>query len=80
MHGFALLVVWAMLNLAHRYPPADSTVVSSAALHAMAPPERLSIAPTEGAALPDWVQQRRHQDSAAPWQVDAQGHVVWDHP
>lgn len=36
-------------------------------------PPRADVAPPD---LPRWVLQARHHDTAAPWAVDAQGHVL----
>lgn len=84
LYGIALLVVLGLLGLANRYPPADPTSLTAAANRTDAAGQRhqdsLTVPEAGDAALPDWVQRRRHQDQLAPWRVDAQGHVVWARP
>lgn len=79
-HG--LLLALAMMVLGHAlHPPehpmprqasAPPSAVPWAAVAALPSPRA-----TQGDALPDWVRQAQRQDTAAPWQVDAQGHVQW---
>lgn len=76
-HGLALGAgAWVLRQATH----ADTVPV-----HATAPvqrsvpggvqkaPPRADVAPPD---LPRWVLQARHHDTAAPWAVDAQGHVL----
>lgn len=86
IYGITVLMVMGVLSLANRYPPAAPSPSPSAmaaghtAAQAERRNERLAAAETGSAALPDWVERRRLQDSAAPWRLDDQGRVVWVRP
>lgn len=79
-HG--LLLVLAMLVLNHAmqppvHPMPRQVSAPSSALPWAAAAAQPSPRAEQGGALPDWVRQAQRQDTAAPWQVDAQGHVQW---
>lgn len=76
-HGLALGAgAWVLRQATH----ADTVPVhATVPLRLPAPggvqkaPPRADVSPPD---LPRWVLQARHHDTAAPWAVDAQGHVL----
>lgn len=73
-HGLALFMGYRVLDRAV-HPAAPHGPVAAAAPAAPArPPE--GGARASQAEWPAWLAATRHHDTAAPWGVDAQGHVL----
>ena len=81
LHGLAFFCGFLVLDLAMR--PAGPT--PGFARHASRLPEKSALAnaahsaPPSSQALPGWLLQSQRSDAVAPWSVDAQGHVRFNH-